>query len=317
MRTVQRWEKSVYLDARKKAPKRVSNKLSDKQRQEIIEIACSSRFKDSTPYEIVAKLAEEGVYIASERTFYRILRAEGLLRHRSNRKPAGKTNAPTEYRATGPNHVWSWDITWLPLNVRGHFVYCYMIKDIWSKYIPGWEVYERESDELAAGLIKQISEKYNMNGLVLHSDNGSPMKGSSMLTMLYNLGAVASFSRPRVSNDNPFSESLFSTLKNDPGYPGSFLSIEEAREWVAQFVEWYNKKHLHSAIGYVTPEQRHYGEHEIIFNKRNSTKLRAYKKHPERWSKEPKIWHAPAVIFLNPNEQTKNELKNQKKRQLC
>lgn len=308
IRAFQRWDRRCTLDARKGAAKRIPRKLTEEERQMVIDTACGQRYKDLNPYEIVALLAENGVYIASERTFYRVLKAEGLLHHRGNVKPSVRRPEPEELVATGPNQIWSWDITWLKTDVRGIFYYCYMIKDIWTKEIVGWEIHDREDDELAAAMFKRLQMKHAMKGLYLRSDNGDPMKGATMLMTLYNLGVIPSYSRPRVSNDNPYIESLFKTLKYTAGYPGHFKDMDNARTWMANFVNWYNTEHRHSAIGYVTPYQRRSGGYREIFEKRNATLASAKKKNPERWFKKQRVWGCNDKVYLNPGKGTKERL---------
>ncbi len=309
-RTLERWEKGSIKDTRKGAAKQVCRKLTQQEYQEILDVACEPRFKDLTPHEIVPVLAEEGRYIASESTFYRALREKNLLSHRSGRRPKSGCGKPPELLATGPNQVWSWDITWLNSEVRGLFYYSYMIKDIWKKNIVGWEVHDHESDELAADLFKRLKTKYNLDGIRLHSDNGNPMKGATMLVTLHGLGVIPSFSRPRVSNDNPFIESLFSTMKYTAGYPSVFKSLCHAREWMAGFVDWYNTVHRHSAIGFVTPQQRGTGEDIEIFRKRNETIVQARKQHPERWVGKMRQWENLDVVVLNPDKKIRENTAN-------
>lgn len=301
LRTYERWEKDCSQDRRKGASKRVYRKLSSEERQEVLDISCNDRFKDLTPHEIVPILAEEGCYIASESTFYRILREKRLINHRGNNKPKSKTGRPPELKATGPNRVWSWDITWLRSEVSGIFYYCYMIKDIWKKNIVSWEIHEYESVDIASEMFKRLEMKYNLKGIHLHSDNGNPMRGATMIITLHNLGVIPSFSRPRVSSDNPFIESLFSTMKYTAGYPGRFKSLSQAREWMAEFVNWYNTEHRHSAIGYITPEQRGTGADLEIFKKRNKVIEEARRKHPERWGNNIRKWENLDVVILNPD----------------
>ena len=305
IRTYQRWKRHTPEDRRKGASRTIRRKLSDAERQQAIDYACSKRFQDCTPYEIVAILAQEGTYIASVSSFYRILRAEGKLHHRSESRPALRRATPPELVATGPNQVFSWDITYMKTEVSGIFLYAYLIIDVWSRKIVGWSVEAEESEQLAAQLFGSLVHHTQLNGVRLHSDNGNPMKGASMLMTLYRLGVIPSFSRPRVHDDNPYSESLFKTLKYTAGYPKYFLNLEHAREWMARFVDWYNNEHLHSAIGYVTPQQRHTGDSKAILESRNRTFENAYRKHPERWSRKPKRWSAPEIVFLNPTAKTK------------
>jgi transposase InsO family protein len=309
-RTLARWENGSIGDTRKGAVKRVFRKLTQQEYQEILDVACESRFKDLTPHEIVPVLAEEGRYIASESIFYRVLRRERLLNHRSSRRPKSGCGKPPELLATGPNQVWSWDITWLKSEVRGLFYYCYMIKDIWKKNIVGWEIHDHESDELAADMFKRLKTKYNLDGVRLHSDNGNPMKGATMLVTLHGLGVIPSFSRPRISNDNPFIESLFSTMKYMAGYPSVFKSLGHAREWMAGFVDWYNTVHRHSAIGFVTPQQRDTGEDIEIFRKRNKTIFQARMRCPERWVGRVREWKNLDVVVLNPDKKMRENTAN-------
>jgi putative transposase len=306
-RTLQRWEQDCTADRRKGALKNVARKLSLEEVGELIDIACSKRFKDLNPHEIVPILAEEGRYIASESSFYRYLRKLGLLHHRGNSKAKSSNVKPPELVATGPNQVWSWDITWLKSDVDGIFYYCYMIKDIWKKNIVGWEIHEYESVDIAADMFTRLKVRYNLRGIRLHSDNGNPMKGSTMIITLSNLGVVPSFSRPRVSNDNPYIESLFKTVKYTASYPGRFKSLDHSREWMAGFVNWYNTEHRHSAIGYITPEQRGSGKDLEIFKTRNRVIEEAQSRHPERWGKRIRKWVNRDVVVLNPDQK---KLKN-------
>jgi putative transposase len=310
-RTYQRWKGHTPEDRRKGASRNVRRKLNEVERQQAIDYCCSERFQDCTPYEIVAILAQEGIYVASVSTFYRILRAEGKLHHRSESRPAVKRSAPPELVATGPNQVFSWDITYMKTGVSGIFLYAYLIIDVWSRKIVGWSVEAEESEHLAVQLFRSLIYRLHLKGVRLHSDNGNPMKGATMLMTLYYLGIIPSFSRPRVHDDNPYSESLFKTLKYTAGYPKYFRNLDQAREWMARFVDWYNNEHLHSGIGYVTPQQRHDGSAQVILEIRNRTFEKANRKHPERWSRKLKLWVAPETVYLNPTFETK-ELRRKK-----
>lgn len=296
IRTVQNWEKSDLKDKRKGSAKHVHNKLTAKEQSKIIKIACDERFKNLTPYEIVPILAEEGKYIASVSSFYRILKKSGLLFIKKSKKK--RKVEPVELKATKPYDLVSWDITWLNTNIRGKYYYLYMFVDIWSRYIVGWEVYENESGQLAKELFNNIASRINVKEMILHSDNGGPMISSTMRATLEKLGVSASFSRPHVSNDNAYSESLFKTLKYTAGYPKNFKSIEESREWVSRFVQWYNYEHRHSRIGYVTPNQRLNGLDKKIFEKRNTTFALAREIHLERWTKKSKVWRNESEVYL-------------------
>ena len=250
-------------------------------------------------------LADANQYIASESTFYRVLRAEGQLAHRSHARPA-KAKKPPEHVARGPNEVWAWDITYLRSSVRGAFYYLYMAVDVYSRKIVGWAVHARECGELAGELIKTATahEQVDPGKLVLHADNGGPMKGSTMLATLQRLGVVASFSRPSVSDDNPFAEALFRTLKYRPGYPRKpFASLEAASAWVAGFVDWYNCEHLHSGIRFVTPADRHAGRDKAILAKRHALYVGAKKRTPRRCTGPTRNWTPIGPVYLNPIKQ--------------
>jgi putative transposase len=213
------------------------------------------------------------------------------------------TRALMAHRATGPNQVWSWDITWLPTVVRGHYVYLYLVMDVWSRRIVGWTVAQSESSDIAADLIQRICRDSHVDprGLVLHSDNGSAMRGATMVATLQWLGIVPSFSRPHVSDDNPYSEALFRTLKYTPGYPSSpFVDADAACRWVAHFVPWYNAEHRHSAIQHVTPDERHFGRENAVLRARGALYRRAQAAKPERWSRNVRDWSPVGTVVLNP-----------------
>lgn len=264
------------------------------------------RFASMPPCEIVPALADEGTYIASESTFYRILREEKMQNHRGWAQEPGKHEKPASYCATAPNQVWTWDITYLNGPVKGVFYYLYMILDLFSRDIVGWEVWESESADHASELIRRTciaQKKLTTDVLVLHSDNGSPMKGATMLETLYALGITPSNSRPRVSNDNPYSESLFKTLKYRPNYqPKGFGTLEEARAWCAAFVKWYRYEHHHSGIRFLTPAERHNGKGTRILAKRHEVYEAAKAQHPERWNTRPtRNWSNITEVYLNPD----------------
>jgi putative transposase len=299
-RTLKRWTDTSEGDNRSSVKKEPGNKLSEHEEEQIVSICCSDRFRDTAPNEIVAILAEEGVYIASESTMYRALRKTGLLKHRTENKPGKKSKKPKELKAIGPNQVLSWDISYLKTIIKGQFYYLYLFEDVWSRIIAAWEVHSYESGEVASEIINKTGREGYLEGVHLHSDNGSPMKSATMLATLQKLGVAPSFSRPQVSNDNPYSESLFRTLKYNAGYPKSFESIEEAREWVAKFVNWYNNEHRHSSIKYVTPMQRHTGEDKEVLEKRKKTYEEARMKNPDRWSRGIRNWNHIDTVYLNP-----------------
>jgi transposase InsO family protein len=252
-------------------------------------------------------LADRGIYLASESSFYRVLRRANLLHHRGKvSKPS--SFKPKTYTATQANRVWSWDITYLASSIRGQFFYLYLFMDIYSRKVVGWEIYGNESSEQAAEVLRKarLSESIApQSELVLHSDNGSPMKGATMLATMHKLGVVPSFSRPSVSNDNAYSESLFKTLKYAPSYPSKpFESLEQARQWVHVFVDWYNNKHRHSSLQYVTPVQRHIGEDTEILGRRKKVYAKAKSANPQRWSGDTRNWNHESVVRLNPRNES-------------
>lgn len=306
VRTLQRWaDQGPGSDDQRRGPHtEPANKLSATERQRVLEVVNSPKYRDLAPAQIVPRLAdEEGIYLASESTLYRVLREEKQLTHRERSRPATSTR-PAEQVATGPNQVWSWDITYLPAPVRGTFFYLYLILDVWSRKIVGGVVHEEESSDLASQLFLSSCLRLGLDpeGLVLHSDNGSPMKGATMLATLQRLGVMPSFSRPHVSDDNPYSEALFRTLKFRPEYPSRpFASLQEVQAWVAAFIDWYNTEHRHSAIRYVTPAERHDGREEAVLERRCRIYEAARQKHPHRWSGEVRNWTPITTVRLNPD----------------
>mgnify|MGYP001142331293 CR=1 FL=1 len=309
-RTVQRWQQPDELptDGRKAAAvDRVpANKLSDTERTEILTTANRVEYAHLPPSQIVPKLADDGCYLASESTFYRILRAAKQLAHRGRTK-AATHKRPEAFLATAPNQLWSWDITYMGTTIKGLYFYLYLIMDVFSRKIVGWEVYAEESADHAAKTFHKAYLREGIAGqqLSLHSDNGSPMKGATMLGTLQKLGVMPSFSRPSVSNDNPYSESLFKTLKYHPGLPEKpFDTLEEARLWCAGFQIWYNEEHQHSAIKFVTPGQRHRGEDKEILDRRKALYAKAKSANPERWSGKCRNWIRPEVVSLNSLKST-------------
>jgi putative transposase len=301
-KTLKRWaDNPTRIDARKGAQKQPHHALSEEEREHILEVVNTPQFRDLPPSKIVPLLADEGTYLASESTMYRLLKTEKQLAHREKSKPR-KNKLPDSLIAKAPNQVWSWDITYLKTQVRGIYYYLYLHIDIFSRKIVGWQVNEVESSELAAELFMDLCKKEKVApfSLRLHSDNGAPMKGATMLATLQHLGVVPSFSRPSVSDDNPYSESLFKTMKYRPGYPENpFESIQAAREWVSKFVKWYNEEHLHSGINFVTPLSRHKGEDEEILVKRKAVYEAAKANKPRRWSGNTRAWKWESEVILN------------------
>jgi len=220
VRTLQRWNATGLVDKRQGSRAQPANALSQSERDRLLKVATSPEYQNMSPKKIIPALADAGLYLGSESTLYRILRQSNMLRNRSASKPPTKTR-PKTLVAVAPNQVWSWDISYLPSTILGRFYYLYLVLDIFSRKIVGWQVHDVESAEHASALIKQTCLDENLvNGpAALHSDNGAPMRGSSLLAMLQQLNILASFSRPGVSNDNPYSESLFRTVKYCPQYP--------------------------------------------------------------------------------------------------
>ena len=308
-RTLQRWQQDLKSgDGRRQRQQCPHNRLSALERQKVLELLNSPTYADLPPSQVVPRLADQGQYLASESTMYRVLRHAGQLKHRGADKPRQPQTRPRALSATAPNQVYSWDITYLPAPIKGQFYYLYLFMDIFSRKIVGWQVFETEDSQRAAELVHDIyrREEVMPGQVVLHSDNGSPMRGALLQNTLHQLGVRASFSRPSVSNDNPFSESLFRTLKYRPMYPRKpFGSLNQARRWVDGFVLWYNTEHRHSAIRYVTPAQRHNNQDQTLLVQRHAVYKAARDMNPQRWSGKTRNWNRIDVVHLNP-ENRKN-----------
>ena len=303
-RTLQRWrDQGIGHDGRAGPKHPPANKLTPVERARVLEVVNALEHRDLSPKQIVPRLADLGEYICSESSIYRILREENQIHHRESSRPPTKPHRPTAYVATGPNQVWSWDITYIGTMVRGQFFYLYVAMDVWSRKVVGWTIEAEESAERAQAMLDAALEREDVRPgqLVIHSDNGSPMKAATMLAFLQGLGIVTSFSRPSVSNDNPYSESLFRTTKYRPEFPSKpFESLEQARCWMTWFEGWYNTEHLHSALKFVTPAQRHAGEDIAILERRAALYKRARKRNPKRWSKNVRDWTRVEAVVLNP-----------------
>ena len=308
LRTFERWVcgGEVKADARPVAVRLPpTNKLSAPERAEVLRIVNEPRFASLPPTQIVPILADEGQYLASESSFYRILREANQLQHR------GRSRVP-QYRpvprhcARAPNQLYCWDITYLPGPIQGMFFFLYLMLDVYSRKIVAHEVHAAESSELAAQLIEQAVRRKGVAGqvLVVHQDNGSPMKGSTYLAKLAELGIQPSYSRPGVSDDNAYAESLFRTCKYRPEFPGAFASLDEARAYMLRFTRWYNHEHKHRNLKFVSPAERHAGKERNIFAKRIAVYAQARAKHPARWSRGIRSWSLPAEVWLNrPTEE--------------
>lgn len=308
-RTLRRWRARGELsDKRRGAQRHCPHALSPLERQRIIATCNSALYKDLPPSQIVPRLADAGIYIASESSFYRTLKAHAQDARRGRARAPHRPARPTPVAATTANLVWSWDITYLPTAVRGQFLRLYMIMDVYSRLITGWEVHHEEAAEHASTLIYKACLRHGVqrHRLVLHSDNGSPMKAATMLATLQRLGVLPSFSRPAVSNDNAYSEALFRTVKFTPAWPEApFADIDAARRWAARFVHWYNTEHRHSGIQFVTPAQRHDGQHVQILSRRHELYEAARAAHPLRWrGRATRDWTPTATVWLNPTNDT-------------
>jgi transposase InsO family protein len=302
VRTVERWRAGAGDDARHGPHHRPANALTRVERRTILEVLTSAAYRDLSPHQIVPQLADAGRYLGSESSFYRLLRAERLLQHRGRAK-APVRRPPRAHLASRPNQLWSWDITWLRTPIRGVFFYLYLMLDVWSRKIVGAAVHEEESAAHAAALFRTICRTHRLDpaGIVLHADNGGPMKGATMIATLERLGVFASFSRPGVSNDNAYSEALFRTLKYRPDFPTqSFADRAAAEHWVMQFVRWYNTQHLHSAIRFVTPDDRHTGRDVALLVARHAVYTEAQERTPTRWSGPTRNWDPINAVRLNP-----------------
>ncbi len=303
-RTLERWRARPGGDDRRHGPKRSpGNALSPAERARVVSLMTRPENVALSPKQLVPRLADQGIYVASESTMYRLQRCFRLRRRACSTARTHVTRATTVHRATGPNQVWSWDITYLPTTVRGRYLYLYLVVDVWSRRVVGWQIHDRENPALAATMIARICQEARVDtkGLVLHSDNGKPMRGTTMVSTLQWLGIVPSFSRPHVSNDNPYSEALFRTLKHGPTYPRlPFADALAATKWVTRFVAWYNAEHRHSAIRFVTPDERHFGRDHVLLAARRSLYERARQRRPERWSRTTRDWTPIGTVVLNP-----------------
>jgi transposase InsO family protein len=290
-------------DDQRHGPRTVpGNKLSEHEERRLLRVLTSRKYRDLSPRQVIPALAEQGTYIASEATAYRLLHKHGMQKHRENTRPP-KHKKPDELVATGPNQVYCWDITYLKRRPLGSFFYLYLVTDIFSRRIVAATVYEEENDEHSAALFAEVQEReqFAPGEVALHADNGNPMKGATLKATLERLGVIASYSRPRVSDDNPFVESLFGTMKTRVGYPKKpFESIDAAQAWVDSFVRWYNEEHRHSALNWVTPMARHTGDERQLLRRREKTYREARRRHPERWSCGIRNCAPAPAVTLNP-----------------
>lgn len=309
LRTVQRWQhpQAHHGDLRasdQRKPCTPPNTLSEAERLGALELLNSAEFKDLSPSQIVPRLADQGRYVASESTLYRLLRDSGQLTHRRLERAPHPRSKPRALVACEPDRIYCWDITYLPTEVRGIHFYLYLFVDLFSRKIVGWQVYDSESTEQASALLQDICQRQGIQPaqLSVHSDNGSPMRGETMLATMQRLGIAPSRSRPGVSNDNPYSESLFKTLKYRPDLPVKpFADLLQARRWVTKLVDWYNSEHRHSGISFVTPDQRHGLLDASLLQARHEVYEAARQRHPNRWSKHTRDWSRKDRVHLNPD----------------
>lgn len=308
-RTLQRWRASegeVQADRRPTAIRpKPTHALSEAERARIVAVANEPRFADVPPARIVPALADEGSYLASEASFHRVLRDHGQMRRRGRARPPRPIGPPSTHVAAAPDQVWCWDVTWLPSNVQGRWFYLYVILDLFSRKIVGFEVHATDQAEHAAHLVRRTALAEGIHACtcrpVLHGDNGPSMKGTTVLAMLYWLGIAPSHSRPRVSDDNAYAEALFRTAKYRPGFPAAgFTDLAAARNWAAAFVRWYNHEHRHSGIRYVTPAQRHAGDDQPLLAARHALYQQARATNPRRWSGHTRNWTPIGAVTLNP-----------------
>jgi len=280
--------------------------LSTAERHGVLDVLSDDRFCDLAPRTVWAMLLDEGRYLCSPRTMYRILDENGLVRERRDqlRHPA---YAKPELLATAPNQVWSWDITKLKGPVKWTYYYLYVVMDLYSRYVVGWTLAMHEGGTLAKELIAEscAKQQIELGELTLHADRGPPMTSKTLALKLADLGVIKSHSRPYTSNDNPFSESQFRTMKYRPGFPACFGSIEDARAYCRAFFEWYNRQHRHSGLGLLTPETVHYGRAEAAVAARSIVLDAAYLAHPERFvRRQPTPPELPTEVWINPPMRT-------------
>ena len=286
-----------------KAPRpKPARALDDEAKQVIVDELCSPRFVDRSPAEVFHTLLDEDRYLGSERTMYRVLAERDEVKERRNQR-VHPAYARPELMATGPNQVWSWDISRLQTMVKWSYFYLYVVIDIFSRYVVGWMIARHETAALAKELIAESYRKHEVRPghLLLHSDRGAQMTSKTLAQLMADLDVTASFNRPHVSNDNPFSESHFKTAKYHPSYPGKFSAIEDSLAWGREFFPWYNEEHKHSGIAYLAPVDVHYGRSDDVLAQRHLVRLRAYAAHPERFTRgAPRQLIIPSAVYINP-----------------
>ncbi len=284
-----------------------SRALSEEENERVLSVLHSEEFIDAAPAEVVATLSSRGQYLCSTRTMYRVLAANREVRERRNRVRRPMYVRP-QLVATAPNQVWSWDITKLRTGVPFVYLFLYVILDIFSRYVVGWMVAERETSALAKRLIEEtyLREGVQPDQLTLHADRGTQMVAQTTAQLCARLGIVRSHNRPYVSNDNPYSESQFGTMKQHSSFPKIFGGIADALVWARGFFPWYNENHQHGGIAYLTPAQVHRGEVESVIARRQDAMRDAYGRHPERFVRGmPRVARPPEAVWINPPEAEK------------
>lgn len=303
LRTLERWRDEDGGEDKRRGPRTVpGNKLSEHEEKQLLRELTSPQHRDLSPRQVIPALAEKGTYIASEATAYRVLHKHRLQKHRENTRVA-TSKKPSELVATAPNQVYCWDITYLKACPLGSFYYLYMITDIFSRRIVAARVHLAENDDHSSALFVEVqrTEGLARGQTTLHADNGGPMKGATLKATLERLGILTSYSRPSVSDDNPYIESLFGTMKTRVGYPKKpFESLTEAQAWVDSFVRWYNEEHRHSALNWVTPMARHTGQERVLLRRRAETYRKARQQHPNRWTQDIRNCSPAPAVTLNP-----------------
>ena len=280
------------------------NALNNLEKQSVLDLLHSERFVDKTPYDVYYELMDKGEYYCSPRTMYRILAEHGETADRRVQRNHRDAVKP-ELIATRPNEVWSWDITKLLGPTKWVYYHLYVIMDIFSRYVVGWLIADCESQALARKLLHESALKQGIqpNQLTVHSDNGPSMKSHTVSQLLEHLGVAKTHNRPYTSNDNPFSESQFKTLKYRPEFPGRCQSLQHAEAFCQQFFTWYNKEHYHSGIAWLTPESVHNQRDQSILEQRHAVLMKAFLAHPERFNhKEPQLKSLPDAVYINPPE---------------
>jgi transposase InsO family protein len=312
VRTLQRWRRDG-LERGDRRPHAIrctpAHALTAQERERILQLANEPRFAELPPARIVPMLADEGTFIASESSFSRVLRAHGQIRHRGRAKTPQRKRPPSTHVATAPRQLWCWDMTYLASRVLGQWFHLYLILDVYSRKIVGFEVHETDSSDHAVELLRRTALAEGIHALpnkpVLHGDNGATMKATTVLAMLHWLRIKPSYSRPRVSDDNAFVEALFRTARYRPQFPSSgFADLEDARGWAREFVTWYNHEHRHSGIRFVSPAERHAGRDQEILARRHALYLEARAANPRRWAGHTRNWQPITVVTLNPERES-------------